>query len=42
VGAVVLHLKKAFDEESKYATLHKNRDKPALFSKKLIAIAIKL
>jgi hypothetical protein len=40
VGAVVLHLKKAFDEESKYATLHRNRDKPALFSKRLIAIAI--
>jgi hypothetical protein len=40
VGAVVLHLKKAFDEESKYATLHRNRDKPAFFSKRLIAIAI--
>jgi hypothetical protein len=33
-------LKKAFDEESRYATLHRNRDKPALFSKRLIAIAI--
>ena len=40
MGAVVLHLKKAFDEESKYATLHRNRDKPAFFSKRLIAIAI--